>query len=551
MYIINDTVTNLAVFAVYIPACPILFYWLIRKLPKAFQFLSIGALAIQLFLVSIALFHEPTSSYEEWFWHIGLEWNLTSMLSSAQLALVGFVALFAAGKGRGHTYWHCLYLLGIAFFFLVLALVEHFGWKSSSLHKWFIPYFLAASLLAIITVIYIETSARKKRLWLLYLFVAGIAIAAGGVVLDLAGNFCSEFANIFVFDGCLNKALLEECLEFFGGWVALVAILGHFSDPLPDTRTRRAIFIFPAIWVVFLYFAADFKPISEQTGLHPANIESKTNVKLHAYEVQQNIAHLDIFLWLSFPHTDIGKLAYSIHLVDPVSGKSIAKLDRTAVDDLGYRLGPGYTLAYLQWAELNLPSQIMRNQMYQTVFSLWRDEGEGFMPLVIEPSDHIALSDSQIVLEETVFPAPSSETAASEPIAVFPNGFTLTQVEYPARVKAGDSVLVSMAWRAELEDSQTYIQFLHIGNEETGLWHVYDQEPLGQRLPTRLWYSGLADSETWEVPLPYDFPPGSYKVFTGLYRSQDKERVTATNSDGAQFKDARIPLGALMVQSSE
>ena len=66
-------------------------------------------------------------------------------------------------------------------------------------------------------------------------------------------------------------------------------------------------------------------------------------------------------------------------------------------------------------------------------------------------------------------------------------------------------------------------------------------------MPTRLWYSGLYDSETWQVPLPDDLAPGHYTVFTGLYRMRDLERVPATDKDGMLWTDARIPLGILTI----
>lgn len=69
------------------------------------------------------------------------------------------------------------------------------------------------------------------------------------------------------------------------------------------------------------------------------------------------------------------------------------------------------------------------------------------------------------------------------------------------------------------------------------------------RLPSRLWYSGLVDSETWRVPLPADLAPGRYKVYTGLYRARDRERDTASDVNGAPFIDARVPLGTLIVES--
>ena len=91
------------------------------------------------------------------------------------------------------------------------------------------------------------------------------------------------------------------------------------------------------------------------------------------------------------------------------------------------------------------------------------------------------------------------------------------------------------------------MQFLHFSHEESGEWWVYDQQPLGPRLPTRLWYSGLADSEIWQVPLPADLAPGRYTIFTGLYRTRDQQRVPASDSEGKSWLDARVRLGILTI----
>lgn len=48
--------------------------------------------------------------------------------------------------------------------------------------------------------------------------------------------------------------------------------------------------------------------------------------------------------------------------------------------------------------------------------------------------------------------------------------------------------------------------------------------------------------------MPADLEPGRYLMFTGLYRAGDKERLAATQTDGAPFSDARVPLGVLIVE---
>ena len=84
--------------------------------------------------------------------------------------------------------------------------------------------------------------------------------------------------------------------------------------------------------------------------------------------------------------------------------------------------------------------------------------------------------------------------------------------------------------------------------EESGEWWGYDQPPLGGRLPTRLWYSGLAESETWAVPAPEDLASGRYAVYTGLYRRRDLRRIPARDAAGHAWRDARVLLGHLRLE---
>ena len=125
------------------------------------------------------------------------------------------------------------------------------------------------------------------------------------------------------------------------------------------------------------------------------------------------------------------------------------------------------------------------------------------------------------------------------------NGFALDHVDLPESASAGETLNLTFTWRSDTPGSEDHIQFLHLGHTETGEWFVYDQQPLGARLPSRLWYSGLADSETWHVPLPTDLAPGRYEVFTGLYRARDGERVPTTDADGQPWLDNRVALGTL------
>ena len=184
------------------------------------------------------------------------------------------------------------------------------------------------------------------------------------------------------------------------------------------------------------------------------------------------------------------------------------------------------------------------------VLTLWRKQRGEFMRQEILSSDHRLLDDTQVVLGELVLHAKSAESSMV-PLATFDNGFTLGAVDLPEYGRPGEILAIPFAWRSEVAAGEDHIQFLHAGHAESGEWWIYDQQPLGPRLPTRLWYSGLNDSETWQVPLPADMAPGRYDIFTGLYRVRDQQRVPASDAAGNPYLDARVPLGSLMIGSGD
>lgn len=108
---------------------------------------------------------------------------------------------------------------------------------------------------------------------------------------------------------------------------------------------------------------------------------------------------------------------------------------------------------------------------------------------------------------------------------------------------------INFTWRSDKPDREDLAQFWHLCRANNDDWRVCDQQPLGARLPTRLWYSGMADSETWATPLPADLELGTYSVFTGLYRQRDQERLPVANADGTPFTDAIVPLGSLTIDA--
>ncbi len=349
--------------------------------------------------------------------------------------------------------------------------------------------------------------------------------------------------------GCLWPHNYEESLEFLGIWLVLLGALGHFSLAVPalKPRVRRVLYALPALWILLLVHNAFIPRLELSLLAQPASVEFESGLRLHGYRIDKKDGAYVLRLYPSAKRRDyIGK-GFSAHLVDQVSGDSVASRDRHASRQAGLLAAPGYSHVYRQWMELEIPPGTATNRALSLVLTLWHDINGEFLRHRILSSDLKLLGDAQVVLGELVLRA-NSPASTSPPLARFENGFSLGAVDLPKVARAGENLVIPFTWRSSENSREDHAQFLHLGNVETGEWVVYDQQPLGARLPTRSWYPGLADSETWQVPLPADLAPGHYQVFTGLYRMGDQERVPATDADGRRFIDARVPLGSLVIE---
>ena len=553
MTIAVETLNRILILLVYFPACPLLYWWLVRRLPPWSRRLALIALAAQLIVVIVALFHTPASRYEQWLWDLDKEWNIPSMLSSAQLALVCAVALMASWRATRQRAWQRGILVGYAILFGLLAVVEYFSWRSSAVVPWYFPYLLLGISLSAITLIHIETSPKPTRMWLLYLLMAVWIIGMAGIVADEFSERCNTIIGFWRFEGCLLKNSVEEAIEFFGAWIALVAVLGHFGEvePRPSARIRWTLFLIPAIWILLITQLYTLPPISQQTGTQGASVVFESGAKLHAYGVERRGRYYDINLYLSLSAGNFSAQGYSIHLIDATSGISIVGEDMRLHNPANVHMGPGYELVYRHWTSLRIPSDAPRNHVLLAVLSLWREDGSDFVAQKIRSSDLPLLGDTQIILGELVLPAESSPPPPFAPLAYFDNRFTLDPVTLPIKARAGEALSLPFTWRADIADDEEYAQFLHIGDEASGQWWIFDQHPLGPRLPTQFWYAGLADTEVWILTLPADIPSGRYSVFTGLYRTSDKERLPASEPNETPFVDARVPLGHLNISAND
>ena len=505
--------------------------------------LAILMLLAQVIVIAISVEFRAEWGLDDWLWDLNQDWNIPSVVASTQLALVAGVAFLTTWLAKAQTLWQRLYLIAIGLLFLLMARDEY-----AAIHEAFLGweryYAGLGGAVVIATLLVASRSPRTVRIWHVCL-LAGLALSAtGGIGIEqlrpqLQGPVCDNLVWLRL-DGCLLTFQYEETLEFAGMWLALLGMLGHFSDLASGahSRARRFLYVMPVLWILWL-IGDPF--IHRQFLIQPDSVLFESGVELLDFRIARQQKAVIVELDASARRGDHAQLGYSVHLVDQVRGGSVAGRDAHWCCQQG---AMGDKLLFHQRIAVDFPSEAPVNRALWIVLTVWRESDGEFESQRALAGDLYQLDETQLVLGELVIPAEATPSP-SMPLAVFDNGFILEGVDMPESARAGVVLSVSFSWRSDEPGQEDLTQYLHFVREENGEWWGYDQPPLGQRLPTRLWYRGLAEAETWQAPLPEDLAPGRYAVFTGLYRAADLRRIPASDAAGQPWRDARVLLGDL------
>ncbi len=548
MLLSTDSLIRLLVLLLYAPVCTAAYWRLVPHLSNDAKRLAGGMLAAQILVILLAAQIQPATKFESWLWNFHEEWNIPATFAAVQLAAVGGVALLASWSAKTEASLLRWYWVGIGLVFLFLAVDEYLA-LHEAIPEWEVRYIALGAAVVAATLVVAWRSARSNWLWHGSL-LAGLAISVAGAMLVNALPIPCDGLGPLRFEGCLEFYFLEESLEFLGIWLTLVALLGQFSDALPraTSKVRRLLYALPALAILAIFLNSLAPRLEIRFLAQPASVAFRSGIHLRGFHIQPSAEATTARLYLGARQADFMGLGVSIHLVDQVSGESIASRDEWADRQHGFWLfGPDYTPLYRQRMQVTIPPQAPSNRALWVVLTLWRwKEGE-YARMKVDRSDLQLLDDWQVVLGELALPG-AAPAASPSVLAFFDNGITLEELEWPERAKAGETLPLRFAWRSDADSLEDHVQFLHFVHSETGAWWGYDQQPLGPRLPTRLWYPGLAESETWLVPLPEDLAPGRYAVYTGLYRAGDLARVPAADRQGQAWRDQSVLLGSVIVE---
>ena len=548
MLLSTESLIRLLVLLLYVPVCLAAYRLLLPRLSPSAKRFAGGMLAAQVVVILLAAQIQPATRFEYWLWNFHEEWNIPATFAAVQLAAVGGVALLASWFARTEAALSRWYWVGIGLVFLFLAVDEYLA-LHEAIPEWELRYIALGASVVAATLALAWRSAPSARKWHASLLF-GLAMSVAGAMLVNALPIPCDGLGPLRFEGCLEFYFLEESLEFLGIWLTLVALLGQFSDALPRAtrKVRRLLYALPALAILAIFLNSLTPRLELRLLAQPASVAFRSGIHLRGFHIERSGQATTARLYLAARQADFMGLGVSIHLVDQVSGESIASSDEWVDRQHGIWLfGPDYTPMYRQTMRVTLPPQTPPNRALWVVLTLWRwKEGE-YARMKVIGSELQLLDDRQVVLSEMALPGDAPAPSPTS-LAVFDNGFTLEELELPARAQAGDALPLRFAWRSDADGIEDHIQFLHFVHDESGAWWGYDQQPLGPRLPTRLWHSGLGDSETWLVPLPEDLAPGSYTVYTGLYRHRDNERIPALDAAGKLWSDARVRLGSIFLE---
>ena len=422
------------------PLLACLVYWrLFPRLSLTAKRLASVFLAAQIFVIVVSLEVQPSSWYESLLWELRHEWNIPSILASMQLALVAGVAAVTAWLARRQSALLRFYLVGIGLIFLYLALDEYSKLHESIPH-WGEVYLSFGIVMVAATAAVALRSPRSLWIWYLCLLTGLAMSAAGGIFLELMPPLCGD-SGFLRLDGCLSFFVWEESLEFAGIWLALVAVLGALSEavPMEHPQVSRFLIVLPALWILLLMALSNAARLELRLVAQPSAVQFESGVRLDGYRIDTGAQTAVVRLYASAKQVDYIGLGYSIHLVDQVSGGSLASRDDWADRNQSFwPFGPDYSPVFLQWMEVEIPPQAPTNRALWVVLTLWRDQGEGFVRQKVLNSDHQLLNDTQVVLGELVLRAGSAGASIAS-LAEFDNGIFLDAVEMPERAQAGET----------------------------------------------------------------------------------------------------------------
>jgi hypothetical protein len=114
-------------------------------------------------------------------------------------------------------------------------------------------------------------------------------------------------------------------------------------------------------------------------------------------------------------------------------------------------------------------------------------------------------------------------------------------------VKPGESLHLTLYWRALTAVDASYTVFTHLLDGESRIWGQKDSVPKAGTYPTTLWVEGEVVTDEYKIVVKPDAPPGQYVIEVGMYLAQSGERLPVLDELG-QVQGDRVLLEMVKIQ---
>jgi hypothetical protein len=188
-------------------------------------------------------------------------------------------------------------------------------------------------------------------------------------------------------------------------------------------------------------------------------------------------------------------------------------------------------------------NQVMRGLDYEEWGEAWeRDQ-------LAEPLVTISFDGLPYVW---VYGEPPQEPAAGGPERVVQarlgEHVTLERIRVNAdALHAGEILLVVPMWSSDGAVAESYTVFCHLLSPEGDQVAQADGLPLVGHRPTGTWRDGEELVDSYQIVLPEDLSPGSYRLSVGMYLRETMTRLPATSASGEPLPDGRVFYGDIHV----
>ncbi len=149
----------------------------------------------------------------------------------------------------------------------------------------------------------------------------------------------------------------------------------------------------------------------------------------------------------------------------------------------------------------------------------------------LQPEAAALMGEATLIEIPPGSPAPAPMRTAR---ARFDPGLAMLGYDWSGpEIKAGESLFLTLYWKAETNFTTDLTAFLHVGRGEgdSPLAGQHDGQPCQGLYPTSQWRAGDVIPDSFAITFPPDTDPGEYPLVVGWYRYPSLERLPLVSAD--------------------